>query len=71
MNKKRILVFLEMLLVIFTCKCINVLAEIDEVELNETFYDGFEIVKNDDGENTCTITKYIGTIYTNIIFKEI
>ena len=49
MNKKRILVFLEMLLVIFTCKCINVLAEIDEVELNETFYDGFEIVKNDDG----------------------
>lgn len=71
MNKKRILVFLGTLLVIFTCKCINVLAEIDEVELNETFYDGFEIVKNDDGENTCTITKYIGTIYTNIIPDEL
>ena len=36
MNKKRILVFLEMLLVIFTCKCINVLAEIDEVELKNS-----------------------------------
>lgn len=71
MNKKRILVFLGMLLVIFTCKCINVLAEIDEIELNETFYDGFEIAKNDDGENTCTITKYIGTIYTNIIPDEL